>query len=208
VEGASLSPGVPHDLWIRENILLPTGMTDTWLALDPEPYRHYGTQLGFLYNTKDRPVPLPHADSELAAARSRPSASCRGPAHDLVAFYEMLRGGGEIGGKRILQAQTVAAMTTRQRVGMYDRTFGHMIDWGLGLIINSAHHGPRVPYQYGPHASRDTFGHGGSQSSVGFCDPQRHLSAAVIFNGRPGEPAHDRRLRAVLGTLYEDLGLV
>jgi CubicO group peptidase (beta-lactamase class C family) len=146
-------------------------------------------------------------DDELAATRSRPSASCRGPAHDLANFYEMLRCGGQIAGTRILQAETVAAMTMRQRLGMFDQTFGHVIDWGLGLLINSAHHGPNVPYQFGPHASRDTFGHGGSQSSVGFCDPQRHLAASVIFNGRPGEPAHDQRLRAVLGALYEDLGL-
>ena len=140
--------------------------------------------------------------------RSRPSGSCRGPIRELGQFYEMMRNGGTHEGTRILKAVTVAAMTARQRVGMFDHTFRQTIDWGLGLIINSNHYGPGIPYQFGSYASAQTFGHGGSQSSTGFCDPLHKLVVTLLFNGTPGEPAHDKRLRATLKALYEDVGLV
>ena len=99
-------------------------------------------------------------------------------------------------------------MTSRQREGMFDNTFKRVIDWGLGLIIDSKRYGiENVPYGYGRYASDNTFGHGGSQSSVGFADPDRQLAVGCYFNGMPGEAAHQKRLRAVLDALYEDLGL-
>jgi CubicO group peptidase (beta-lactamase class C family) len=200
--------GTPCERWIHENILIPAGMHDTSLSMPPERYRSYGTRIGWMYDTrKAPPEPVKNLDTELAASRPRPSASCRGPARELALFYEMLRRGGEIGGRRILKPEAVAAMTMRQREGLHDQTLGQTIDWGLGVAVNSAHYGPNVPYQFGPYASRETFGHGGSQSSVGFCDPRHKLAAAVLFNGRPGEAAHDGRLRQTLAALYEDLGL-
>ena len=201
--------GTPHDRWIRENIFLPLKMHDTWLAMDPAQYHAYGPRIGFLYDTTlSPPKPLLNYDTELAASRSRPSASTRGPIRQLARFYEMLRRGGTLDGVTILQPQSVAAMTMRQRVGLFDHTFRHTIDWGLGIILNSAHYGPGIPYQFGPYASPETFGHGGSQSSTGFCDPRYKLVCTLLFNGCPGEAAHDKRLRAVTKVLYEDLGLV
>jgi CubicO group peptidase (beta-lactamase class C family) len=149
--------------------------------------------------------PLMNLDTEPAATRSRPSASVRGPLRELARFYEMLRRGGEIGGVRVLREETVRAMTSRQRVGMMDATFRQKIDWGLGVIVNSSHYGLGIPYQFGAAASAGTFGHGGSQSSTGFCDPERGLAVGLLFNGCPGEAAHDRRLRATLRALYEDI---
>ena len=39
------------------------------------------------------------------------------------------------------------------------------------------------------------------------CDPEHGLVVALAFNGMAGEQRHDRRVRAVLGTLYEELAL-
>ena len=135
-----------------------------------------------------------------------------GPIRELVMFYEMLLGGGERQGVRLLQPETVAMMTSRQREGMEDQTFKQVVDWGLGVSINSAHHAPngawhRIPYGYGPHASRDTFGHGGAQSSIAFADPAHGLAVGIVFNGMPGEAKHQMRVNAVLEALYGDLGL-
>ncbi len=199
--------GVPHDAWIRENLFLPLGMHNTFLSMDEAAYRAYENRIGFLYDTTaNPPKPLLNYDTPLAASRPRPSASCRGPVRELARFYEMLRHGGTLDGVKILSPEMTAAMTSRQRVGMFDQTFRQKIDWGLGVILNSSHYGSGIPYQFGPLASPDTFGHGGSQSSTGFCDPQCKLVVSLILNGCPGEPAHDRRLRAALRALYEDLG--
>jgi CubicO group peptidase (beta-lactamase class C family) len=200
--------GTPIDAWVRENLFLPLAMKDSWMALPHEQHEAYGDRIGYLYDTTHAPPrPLKNHDSPEAAARPRPSASCRGPMRDLARFYEMLRRGGELDGVRILNPDTVHALTLRQRVGMFDLTFRQTIDWGLGIILNSSHYGPAIPYQFGPYASPDTFGHGGSQSSTGFCDPQHHLVVALLFNGCPGEAPHDRRLRTTLKALYEDLDL-
>ena len=106
-----------------------------------------------------------------------------------------------------MRAESVQMMTARQRVGMYDETFKHTMDWGLGVIVNSDRDGESPPYGYGRHASAETFGHGGSQSSVGFADPAHGLAVGLVFQGMPGEKRHDRRLRTVLAALYEDLQL-
>jgi CubicO group peptidase (beta-lactamase class C family) len=127
---------------------------------------------------------------------------------ELAHFYEMLIGGGQRQGVRILRPASVGLMTSRHREGLYDETFKHRIDWGLGTIIDSKRYGAdTVPYGYGRFASERTFGHGGSQSSVGFADPEYQLAAACYFNGMPGEPAHQARLHEVLEALYQDLGL-
>ena len=201
--------GRRHDQWIREEFLVPLGMTNTWMAIDEATYAANGDHMGVLYDTERRdgaPVaPMKNYDTPLAASRSRPSASCRGPMRELARFYEMMRGGGELDGVHVMKAETVAAMTMRQRVGLFDQTFRNTIDWGLGVIINSSHYGPGIPYQFGAAASPETFGHGGSQSSTGFCDPRHRLVVALLFNGCCGEAAHDRRLRTALAALYRDL---
>ena len=88
---------------------------------------------------------------------------------------------------------------------MMDVTFKHVVDWGLGTIIDSKRYGVEtVPYGYGRYASDATFGHGGSQSSVGFADPAHGAGRGLLFQrhaGRdgPSEAAAPRARRAVRG---------
>ena len=134
----------------------------------------------------------------------RPGSGARGPIRELGLFYETLV---RKRGSTILSPQTVEALTARHRVGMYDHTFKHVIDWGLGFIINSNMYGvDSVPYGFGPHASMRTFGHSGNQSSTGFCDPEHGLVVSWVMNGMPGEARHQERARAINAAIYEDLG--
>ena len=202
----------PFERYVREMIFEPAGMTDSWVGLPPEAYRRYGPRIGFMHETTDPAAPrAPHPhDTEDGAAACRPGSNGRGPARELGFFYEMLLGRGtrDGNGRRVLTPQSVEAITAPHRVGMYDLTFRHTMDWGLGFLINSSRYGPGpAPYGYGPHASPRTFGHGGSQCCAAFADPDRALAVAIVWNGRPGEPRHDRRLRDTLTALYEDLGL-
>jgi CubicO group peptidase (beta-lactamase class C family) len=120
----------------------------------------------------------------------------------------LLRGGTTSTGQRILREDTVQEMTSRQRVGIHDETFQQVIDFGWGVIINSAQYsaGP-VPYGFGEHASAETFGHGGAQSSLGLADPAHGLVAVLIANGTPGDAVHQERFHQLTTALYEDLGL-
>lgn len=196
--------------YMSEEIFEPLGMVDSWLALPPERARAYGDRLGAMFDTSGaEPKVVSRFLKDTGVAWAEPFSSGMGPVRELVRVAEALRRGGELDGERILSTAAVAEMTRRHRVGMRDETFGAVIDWGLGVMINSwqYEHKP-APYGYGDFAGRDAFGHGGRQSSVVFADPEHELSVAFVANGMPGEGRNQRRTQPVLSALYQDLGLV
>lgn len=195
------------DVFVRQEICEPLGMVDTWMALSSDRPASLGHRLetleesvdGVLRNNDPR-VPISDIPS--------PGSSNRGPAHDLGRFYEMLRQQGTLDGTTILQPDTVAELTRRQRTGLFDASFQHTVDFGLGVIVDSNRYGAdTVPYGFGRHSSARAFGHGGSQSSIGFTDPERGLVVVAIANGCPGETLHNERNRRINTAIYEDLGL-
>ncbi len=112
-------------------------------------------------------------------------------------FYRMLLAGGSPRGRRLLRRETVEALAARHRVGLIDATFRARLDWGLGVIVNSAHYGePEMPYGYGPFAGPRTFGHSGARSSTAFADPDAGLVVALAVNGMPADDRPSPALRA------------
>jgi CubicO group peptidase (beta-lactamase class C family) len=201
--------GRDYAKYVRQSIFEPLGMTDCWIAMPHDVYHAYGPRLGIMQKTEGGRVHDLGMDTEAACTNARPSGSGHGPMRQLARFYEMLLAGGVLHGRRVLLPQTVEALVARHRAGMYDHTFKHILDFGLGFVLNSNQYGiDTVPYGYGPHASPRTFGHSGVQSSCAFADPENGLAAAIVFNGTPGEAVHDRRIRAVLTMMYEELGIV
>jgi CubicO group peptidase (beta-lactamase class C family) len=202
--------GRPFERYVRDEMLEPLGLLDSWVGIPPERLAEYEAagRLGHLYNTEGSPPRRHGWTSPDRLTCTHPGGNGYGPIRELGRFYEMLLGRGELGGTRVLSPQTVEACTARHRVGMIDQTFRHELDWGLGVILDSKRHGPEtVPYGYGRLCSPRTFGHSGYRSSVGFADPEHGLAAALVWNGTPSNEAHERRVRAVLDALYRDLGL-
>lgn len=194
--------------YVRQEIFEPVGMNDSWVAMPVDVYRGYGTRLGIMQKTEGGQATDLGLDTEAACTNARPSGSGHGPMRELGRFYEMLWAGGSLNGRRILSPQSAEAIVARHRTGMYDLTFRRVIDWGLGFVLNSNQYGAAtVPYGYGPYAGANTYGHGGSQSSSAFADPENGLVAAIVCNGTPGEAAHDQRMRRIHAAIYNDLGL-
>ena len=194
--------------YVREETFVPLEMNDSWMALPADKFHSYGDRVGILHKTEGG-VLEPQMASELSATRARPASSGRGPIRELGRFYEALLAGGQLNGSRILLPQTVEAITAHHRVGMYDITFRHIIDWGLGFLLASNQYGPdTLPYGFGADCSPRAFGHNGHQSSSAFADPEHGLAIAVVCNGMPGEPAHDARMRAIHGSIYQELDLI
>jgi CubicO group peptidase (beta-lactamase class C family) len=206
--------GLPFSAYIRREICEPLGMADSWIGMPAERYRAYrqAGRIGAMWNTEGAQgseQPRDHGwDSEERCVAPSPGGNGYGPMRELGRFYEMLLGRGSWRGRRVLLPQTVEAFTAPHRIGMMDATFKHVLDWGLGFIVNSSQYGPEtVPYGYGHHASARTFGHSGYRSSAGFADPERGLAVALVFNGTPSNERHEARVRSVLDALYADLGL-
>jgi CubicO group peptidase (beta-lactamase class C family) len=189
---------------LRDRLCNPTGMTGTIAAIDDEASRilvaPLWERIGGELQMLDWHLPP-------RSARPSPGSSLRGPIRDLGRFYELLLREGMTERGRVLSAETVTALTARQRIGQFDATFGHIVDFGLGFLIDSNRYGvDTVPYGYGRFCSPRTFGHGGAQSSQGYCDPEHGLVAAYLFNGRCGEGQHQRRARAFNDAVYSDIG--
>jgi CubicO group peptidase (beta-lactamase class C family) len=194
--------GVPFERYVRDEIFEPLGMHDCWVGMPPERFAQYGDRIGVMHDTSRRDAPpreVPGLDTDAVTAKPVPGGNGRGPMRELARLYEMFRGHGTLDGVRVLSPQTVEAMRARHRVAMHDETYGITLDWGLGLIIDH--------YGVGKHSSRRTFGHGGAQSSVSFCDPEHGLVAAYVCNGMPGAERHHERLDEVSSAIYVDLGI-
>jgi CubicO group peptidase (beta-lactamase class C family) len=197
----------PIEQAVREEVLLPLGMENSWLAMSPELHRRYGDRIGRTWEVRG-PTQIP-TDAHLPPHCTSPSpgSSFRSPIGELRTFYEMLLAGGvTASGERLLQPSSVELMTQRHREGIYDETFRHTLDFGLGVIVNSRRYGAEtVPYGYGPHASDETFGHGGARSCIAFADPQQQLAVCIAANGLLPEPKHQTRMRRLLDAVYDDL---
>ena len=210
--------GRPFADFVRQEIFLPLGMDDCWIGMDPgawERYRDDGrlAPMWRVEGADEGDGPASHGwEARERAVHPSPGGNGWGPISQLGRFYQALVAGGRPpdgdAASRILAPQTVEAMTARHRAGMFDHTFRHVLDWGLGFIIDSKQYGVEtVPYAYGRLCSRRTFGHSGYRSSTGFADPEHRLAVAVAWNGTPSAADHERRVRATIDALYRDLGL-
>jgi CubicO group peptidase (beta-lactamase class C family) len=196
--------GVPFDDFIGEQVCSPLGLNDTWFALPPT--LAYGDRIGRTWRRVGKTLESLDWYEPPRLRRASPGSSARGPIRELGRFYESLLAILN-GGTGPLSPQAVEAMTSPHRVGEFDRTFQHVVDFGLGFLVNSNRYGPEtVPYGFGRHASPRAFGHGGAQSSIGFADPEHGLVVAWAANALIGEPRHNARNRAINTAIYEDLG--
>jgi CubicO group peptidase (beta-lactamase class C family) len=203
--------GRTFDRYVREEIFGPLGMRDCWVGMPLDRFLAYqeAGRIGAMWETDKPGAPSYGGDTEEKCTTIHPGGNGYGPVRELGRFYEMLLNRGSFQGRRLLLPQTVEALTSRQREGIVDATFTHIVDWGLGFILDSKRYDVETtPYGYGHFASDRTFGHSGARSSTAFADPEHGLVVALVFNGMPGNEQHERRIRAALDAVYQDLGLL
>lgn len=175
--------GQPWEKYLEQKILLPAGI------------RNLG------YHPATVPIRERRAGRWMEAdPGSGPGAGLTGPASQLALFYENLVA------NRLLSSPSLKKMLQPVRSGKMDATFGHVIDFGLGVILNSNRHGvATVPYGFGTGAGDRAFGHGGARSSIAFADPEAGFTAAIFLNGRVPETEHQPRMRTLLDLLRSEL---
>jgi CubicO group peptidase (beta-lactamase class C family) len=202
--------GRPFSRYVREEVLEPLDMRDTWIGMPPDVHQRDANRIAPMHFAAGFKRPEPHRYFAWTAAADacaicRPGGSGRGPIHDLGRFYEAMLDGG----RGVIRPQTVEAMIARRTVGLHDRTFGYQLDRGLGFVIDSKQYGAAAGW-FGNLCSPRTFGHAGYVCSVGFADPEHRLAVALQFNAMlEAEPRkHDERAAAVIDAVYEELGLV
>lgn len=183
---------MPFEQFVKERIFAPCGMMDAAFSYSAEEEHVLRPRLVQYFNTSSGKAHLLNWNHHPATAVARPGASLRATLEDMVRFYRGLLAG------RVVRPETLALFASPQRGRKPDRAFGIEMDWGLGVMVAN---GPGMPYSFGPGATERSFGHGGQQSSLAFCDSERELIVAVAYNGLCGERQHARRMNELLTAL-------
>jgi len=193
----------PFETYVNDEIFTPLGIESSSVGISPETRKRLeaANLLAPIYMTSRAPGGstwqiLPDEARREEVDYPCPAGNGRGPARDLAAVYASLLPSAE---KRVLRKESVEELTRVARQGIYDELQGVDTAWTLGFAINCI--------LSGRHASKSAFGHGGSQSSWAFADPECDLAVACLCNGKPGPDRHYRRVGAVSTAVYEDLGL-
>lgn len=201
----------PFDQYVREEVFLPLGMHGCFIGMSHEQHGalNLAGRFGAMHGCVGRGQPTPQPEAVDVVCECNPSSNGRGPAEELVRIFDALAHDGipslklKTNGQEAFRLLQPGAATkyfsSRWREGVYDELQGVDAAWSLGFAVGSV--------LSGQHSSPNTFGHGGSQSSFGFADPEAGLAVVCICNGRPGPTVHYERVEAIADSIYEDLGL-
>jgi CubicO group peptidase (beta-lactamase class C family) len=118
-----------------------------------------------------------------------PAASGLFTARSLARMYAALAGGGELGGVRLLSADTIRLATQRQGEPPGRAVIPFDMRWRLG------YHGVATTRGF----PRQAFGHFGFGGSGAWADPSRELAVALIVNSGVGTPFGDLRIVRIGG---------
>ena len=194
---------------IAEDLLAPIGIDEAWCGIEEGQMAGLVDRLPRFSVSERGEVSMTDFSTGPWLTQPSPGGNFRGPVRELGRFYEtLLNKGRGPSGETMLRPETVMNMTSAQRTDRFDDTMQHVVDLGLGLFLDSKRHGQKsVPYGFGKYCSAETFGHGGAQCAMGFCDPAHKLVVAWAANGICSEPQHQRRNRTMNEAIYEDLDL-
>ena len=195
----------PLDVFMRQRVFEPLGMTDTGFSITPDKLDRLTT----LYEAKGDGNTLARVDapgSTLYAADNVTTFSGGGgllstPA-DYLRFTEMLRRRGEFKGGRLLGSRTVDFMTQNHLPGdlaqMGDKDFdgwsiaGEGVGFGLGFSV------VLDPVQARTLCSVGEFSWGGIASTVFWVDPTEDITAMFLTQLTPSSTYKLRRELRVL----------
>ena len=108
-----------------------------------------------------------------------PSASVMTTANELSRFFEIFRCGGELDGVRVMTPETLRRALTEQSRLEIDLSLGFPTRFSYGLML-----GAKVLSPFGLDTDL-AFGHLGLINIMGWADPERGLSGALMTSGKP-----------------------
>jgi len=204
----SLASGLPFDEFVRTRILVPLGMHDTDFHVPESKVARFAECYVRSATGKLAPTQL---GSFLAPPRA-PSGGggLVGTAADYLRFCEMLRGGGELGGVRLVGPKTLAFMRINHlpggrniadlaSPGMFAEAAYQGMGFGLGFAMVTD------PARYGVTASPGEFSWGGMASTAFWVDPVEDVSVVFMTQLMPSSSYPVRReLRTMVNAAIVD----
>jgi CubicO group peptidase (beta-lactamase class C family) len=184
--------GRPLDVFFRERIFTPLGMTDTSFTVPEAKW----PRLAVVYSPADggglRPMKDPESfDLTIMSPWEyyRPTkkylsggAGLVSTASDYARFLEMLRRGGELGGTRLLSPKTVELMTTSHThdiASSWPVSAGREFGLGVDVLVDLG--------AGQTSGSPGAYGWGGIYGSTYWVDPKERLVAVLMTQRYPGD---------------------
>lgn len=143
----------------------------------------------------DQVVESSNADAFMDAVI--PAGNLYATADELSRFFQVLLNDGYWQGKRLLQSDTIErALKPKWRLSL-DGTLMIPMRYSEGMML-----GAKPVGLYGPSTSR-AYGHLGFMSILGWADPQRQISCALLTTGKAVLGTHLIALGRLLATISE-----
>lgn len=172
--------GEPLREHLRNRVLDPLGMEQTWIGMTSEEYRALRPRIGVSFDLRGaKSYPLLLERSERMCTEVNPAHGGYTTASDLSRLYAAVLAGcrGE-GDAELPSASSLTEFTSPARPITYDEVLDRPCGHGLGFMTGLQHHA------FGPSCSEASFGHSGNVGATfGFGDPLRDLAVGVVFNG-------------------------
>ena len=171
--------GKPFDVFLKERVFDPLEMRDTsfWVAPDA------ASRLATVYKPNAEGGLLP-IETEVTPFTEKPAllegaVGLVSTAPDYLRFCQMLLNKGELGGARLLKAETVAMMTTNGLSPEVLRSRGGTQGWGL---INAN-------IQMSPTSTTvDEYSWDGTAGTIFWVDPHREMITVLMMQIQPTNP--------------------
>jgi CubicO group peptidase (beta-lactamase class C family) len=190
--------------YLRQSVLDPLGMHDTWIGMTPAEYQTNYPRLGLNWGLRGaRAIPALLEHSQRWCCEVNCASGGYTCAADLARFYATLAAQHNGAEHPALPSQPMLSVfCSPARPRTTDVMLERNCEYGLGFMVDLSGH------FFGNHCSPTAFGHTGlAGSSFAFADPAHDLAAAVILNGIiEGAPSLLRR-ETLVQALYRDLGI-
>ncbi len=108
-----------------------------------------------------------------------PAANVVATADEFGRFFELLRLGGTMDGVQVFEPRTIRRAISEQSYMEIDFTLGIPTRYGMGFML-----GAKALSLYGPN-TQHAFGHLGFTNTIGWADPERRTSGALLTSGKP-----------------------
>ena len=185
---------------VTQGVLAPLGLAnDLFMGLPPEQAH----RLAYLYEP-DANVPMGQVLRDESTnlnwqTAGVPGGGAYGTARGMAALYQMMLGGGELNGVRLLSPETLNYAIQNHTGERVDEFMGMPMHRGLGPHLRGTKATVRG---LGSHAPANAFGHGGVGTSYCWADPNSGVSFAYLTNSRVPDPWHSQRLNDISNAVY------
>jgi CubicO group peptidase (beta-lactamase class C family) len=174
--------------YVRENVFDPLDMDRTSIGLrddeDDDVARLSGFEVFDRCRDPGEGLGIPASDSAAAFNEESvhraviPAANGVGTARDMARFYACIANGGELGGTRVLEQETIAEATRTHAETDSDGTLSRPARYALGFWT-----GGLANDMFGAASHERMVGHAGLGSIFGWADLDSNVGFAYVTNG-------------------------